>query len=310
MAKCPILEEIYAYRMGIRQAYNNRRFDELEAKVAEAREKKEVFGNGSWKSFQFYASFECRDDEPESMWKLHDRIHQDWLKAKPQSIAAHVSYADFLVEYAWHARGTGFASTVTEEGWKLFRERLAEADRILQQGKTLEEKDPQWARVALIVGRGQGADAEDLDKLADEASAIEPTFWGYHTERATSLLPRWYGKPGDWERYAEKVAARPEGLGDEVYARIVISVAGYHENVFKQTNASWPKTREGLKKLRAKYPKSLELLGYCAKFGALAGDRDFSKEAFAEIGTKYLPSSWRKPELFWQFKNWAEASPR
>lgn len=304
--KCPVQDEIYRFRVEVRQALNNRRFDELETLAKEIRQKKEVFGNGSWKIVQFYAALDLSDDEPEDMWKLHEEIRRAWQIAKPESITARVALADFYVGYAWNARGSGFADTVTARGWELFRERLAFARDVLRQAKALPESDPIWAMVALVVARGQDWKSEDVETLADEAAAAEPTFWGYHTERATSLLPRWGGAPGDWERYAEKVAARPEGLGDEFYARIVMALQGYHDNIFRESKASWPKTRDGLKKLRQKYPESLELLSNCAKLAAYAQDREFAKEMFDQLGMRFVRNVWRTPERFVHVKNWAE----
>ena len=304
--KCPVQEEIYAFRLKVRQAYNNKRFDELETIASDLRKTKETFGNGSWKIVQFYDSFECREDESESMWKLHDSIHRDWVATKRNSVTAKVALADFLLDYAWRARGNDYSDNVTEEGWRLFRERLAGARDVLREASALPEKDPVWGNVALKVARGQEWKATDIDTLLDEITAAEPKFWGYHTERAFSLLPRWYGKDGDWEAFAEKTSARPDGLGDELYARIVIHLRGYYENVFKETKASWQKTKAGLRIMLQKYPQSLEILSAAALVAGTAQDRPFAKEMFDKIGGRYLASTWRKPERFAHFKHWAD----
>src|SRR3569623_1604303 len=122
---------MHAFALKTRQAYNNRRFDELETTAAQLRHDKELFGNGSWKIFSFYSAFECSDEEPESMWQLHEKIHQEWIKAKPESITPRVAYANFLAGYAWYARGSGWASSVPPEGGRLFEARLAAAHRVL-----------------------------------------------------------------------------------------------------------------------------------------------------------------------------------
>ena len=305
-AKDPIQEEIGASNLETRQAYNNRRFDDLEKKAAQLRAGKEVFGNGSWKIAQFYAALACNDAEPESMWQLHDRIHQEWIAAKPASISARVAYADFLTEYAWRARGTGYADKVSEDGWRLFGERLAAARKVLEEARGLEEKDPYWWVTALTVALGQSWDRAQYEVLIAEAHAFEPKFWGYDTSRAVSLLPRWLGEPGDWEAYAEQAAARPDGLGAEVYARIVSRLRGFYENVFRETKASWPKTREGLAEMLRKYPDSLGWLSEAAMLATMAEDRALAKELFDRIGDRYLPSVWRKPERLAHFRHWAE----
>jgi len=305
-ARDPVLDEIYAFRLEVRKAYNNRGFDQLEQMAADLRKKKEVFDNGSWKIVQFYHAFECLDEEPESMWKLHDEIHRAWIEAKPASITANVSYADFLMDYAWYARGSGFADTVTKEGWRLFAQRLEAANAVLKKGRSLAEKDPYWALVSLVVARGEDWDKKDIDALVEEATTTEPTFWEYDVERATSLLPRWHGEPGDWEQYAEQAAARPNGLGDETYARVILELDGYHENIFRESKASWPKTKAGLRKIREKYPRSISLLSGCALLGGLAQDREFAKEMFDALGDNYLPEIWENPERFAHVKHWAE----
>ncbi|MHA3771796.1 hypothetical protein ACXR0O_09700 [Verrucomicrobiota bacterium sgz303538] len=305
VANDPIQEEAYAFRVEVRQAYNNRQFDELEKRATALRAAKETFGNGSWKLAQFYAAFGCRDDEPESMWQLHDQIHKDWIAAKPASITARVAYADFLTEYAWRARGTGYANTVTQQGWQLFQQRMNAAHKVLVDARKLQEKDPYWWLVALQVARGEGWPKAQYDALVTEAKSVEPKFWGYHTERAFSLLPRWYGEEGDWETYAEQEAERPDGLGAEMYARIVMNLRGYHENIFRETKASWPKTREGLEQLRKKYPKSLEFVNQTAMLATVAQDRELAKEMFDQLGDNYMPSVWRKPERFAHYRNWA-----
>ncbi len=304
--KDPISEKIYKFRVQVRQAYNNRRFDDLEGTAGHIRAAKSTFGNGSWMIAQFYESLECRHDEPESMWQLHDQIHRDWIATKPQSLTAQLAYADFLVEYGWHARGSGYADKVTTEGWQLFRERLAAARKLIEGARSWPEKDPFCWVVALEIAMGQQWSKPSYDALVTEAHAIEPSFWGYDTARAFSLLPRWYGEPGDWEAYAEQTSARPDSLGPELYARIVVNLSKYYDNVFQESKASWPKTRAGLEAMRRKYPDWLEPVSDTAMLATLAHDYTLAREMFELTGDTYSPNLWGKPERFARFRNLAK----
>lgn len=302
----PIELAFRAAKLKTRQAYNNRQFDDLEAEAQRLRAGKERSASGSWKIVQFYDALDCADNEPESMWQLHDRIHREWIAAKPTSITARVAYASFLSSYAWQARGGGYADTVTERGWQLFRERLAASRKVLLEARSLDEKDPYWWMEALTVALGQGWDAEQYKVLVDEAHAFEPQFWGYDTSRAYSLLPRWHGEPGDWEAFAEETAARPDGLGIELYARIVMRLRGFYENVFRETKASWPKTREGLQALLKKHPESIGILSEAALLATMAEDRAMARELFDRLDGRCVRSTWKKPERFEHFRHWAE----
>lgn len=304
--KDPIQEEIYAFRVKTRQLYNNRRLAELEQAAAELRRAKPLFDNGSWKIAEFYESFGCRAEEPESMWQLHDRIHQEWVAQFPTSITARVAYADFFTDYAWHARGHEFANKVTKEGWRLFGERLDSASKTLAAARDLTDKDPFWWEVALGVALGQHWSKDEYDRLLEGAKAFEPKFWGYDIARARSLLPRWYGEAGDWEAYAEQATGRPGGLGAEIYARIVMDMSGYYDNIFRETKTSWPKVRQGLIEMRQKYPRSFDLLNQTARLSTLSVDRELAKETFGKLGDNYLPSAWGKPERFVRSRKWAE----
>jgi hypothetical protein len=293
--KDPIQDEIYAFSVMTRNDYNSQRFDNLEKKASNLRETKQLFGNGSWKIVEFYESLACRHDEPESMWQLHDSIHRNWIAAKPLSITAHVAYAGFLVEYAWHARGSGYIDTVTEDGWLLFRERLSLGRKVLNDARALPEKDPVWWSVALTCALGQNAPKSTFDALVEEAHAYEPKFWGYDTQRAYSLLPRWHGKPGDWEAYAELASSRPDGLGEETYARVVIGMSSYYKNIFSESKASWQLTRSGLAQMREKYPDAIEFVKLTAWLATLAGDRALAKEMRDQLGDKHPPEFSGKP---------------
>jgi hypothetical protein len=305
--KDPVQEEIYGFRIAVRQDYNTRRFPELEKRASELRRTKALFGDGRWKLIEFYQAFACRREEPENMWQLHDQIHRDWLTAFPQSITARVAYGDFLTEYAWHARGSGSADTVTAEGWQRFNERLTAATRTVEEVRDLPERDPVSWSVRLRIATGQSWTEDQFDRALEEAKSFEPKFWGYDVSRAVSLLPRWYGKPGAWEEYAEHAATRPDGLGDEVYARIVMALHGYYRNVFRETKASWKKTEAGLEQMRRAYPQSLDILSEAASLAVNAEDREFAKAMFDLLGDRYLSSVWKKPEYFLDCRKWAGA---
>ena len=302
----PVRQEIDAFKVATRKIFDERRFDDLEKLAADLRANKSLFRDGSWKILHFYESFTLSTKEEDKTWKAVEKINQEWIDAKPGSITAYVAQANFFVDYAWYVRGSGFASSVSDRENFSFAKRLESAFEILRTSRTFPEKDPMWWNVALTTAIGQGWPKADFDHLIDEAVAFEPNYHSHDLQRAYSLLPRWHGEPGDWEAYAMKAAERKGGLGAETYARIVIDLRRYHEQIFRNSKASWPKTKEGLQQLRMKYPESLEFINEAALLATMAEDQAYAREMFDLLGDTYLPFVFRKPESFAHYRHWAQ----
>jgi hypothetical protein len=303
--KGKITTEIWEFRLKTRSLYNASKFDELEALAAQIRADRTRFGNGSWKISQFYQSLACRSDEPESMWQLHERIHENWDAAKPRSITASVAHAEFFIDYAWHARGGGYSNTVTKEGWRLFAERLAKAREFLEKSMNFEPKCPVWWRVCMTLAKGQGWSRDDFEKLFQDAKAFESQFWGYDVAKAEYLLPRWHGQPGEWEYTLTLELNRPKGLGLETYSRVVSALRGYYKNIFRESHASWPQTRDGFELMRQRYPDSLEILSEYCQLACLADDRALARKLFDELGGQMIVGTWDHQKDFRHYRNWA-----
>ncbi len=299
-------EDIYAFSAEQREIFTQSRFDALEATAAKLRASKEVFGNGLWKITVFYEAFDCSDEEPEGVWKQHEKIHKKWMEAKPDSAVARVAYAGFLANYAWYARGSGYADSVTPEGWRLFHERLDEAREILIAAHALpdKDKDPMFYQTAMVVALGKGWQRGGYDDLMTEALAFEPKFWSYDSARAYALLPRWYGRKGDWEDYAAGRPREANGLGSNLCPDRVRSAEVLREHF--QVNASWPPDAGGLQALLKKYPHSLNFLSKPTILAKQAGDRTTAKDAFEKLGDSYLDSAWKNRAEFVRDRHWAQ----
>lgn len=125
-------------------------------------------------------------------------------------------------------------------------------------------------------------------------------------ERAQYLLPRWHGKAGDWEDAAEQEIERAGGGGLETYARVVNSQRDYYKNVFRESRASWDKTRQGYELLRKRYPESETILNIYARLAWMAADREVLAKLIADIGDGQIPDIWgQKGDEFARAKAWA-----
>ena len=254
----------------------------------------------------FYDALSKRFHTGDAGYLADLKIFKNWEQAFPESTIRRVALARFLIDYAWHARGSGYAHTVTEEGWRLFDERLNYAWKILTSVRRSEIKDPHGYEMAIVAAMGLGLGMTELDMIVFESRRHFPTYYPTDTRRAYSLLPRWHGEAGDWEAFAMEAAQIEGGLGDEVYVRILIKLKPYYANIFRETKAVWGTAKKGLEILNKKYPNSMEIQNYTAYFAVLGNDRTMAAEYFDKLGSAYLKSVWRKPERFVHFRTWAK----
>jgi hypothetical protein len=212
----------------------------------------------------FFKSFEYKgwlDTPPD--WDSFFRQLDAWDAAFPKSPVSRIARTKALINYAWEARGKGYADTVTEEGWRLMGERLRTALASLQQAQTRGGEDyPAYWHNYLNLALGLGAKQDDALKLADKALSKFRDDAGIYSGTCCYLLPRWHGDPGQWQAWLKSKQDHVEwgknGMPAALYARIMWRVYVYIEDElsFEDPNLSWPKTREGLDELCKEYPDS------------------------------------------------------
>ena len=104
-----------------------------------------------------------------------DELKQ-WTAARPQSITAHLCLAKFWIDYAWKARGSGYAHTVTSRGWDVMGERLEYAHEELAAAAPLKPRCPVFYDIMQNLALGQGWERESYDTVFSEAVAFEPNY--------------------------------------------------------------------------------------------------------------------------------------
>lgn len=101
--------------------------------------------------------------------------------------------ADFYLEYAWRARGHGYANQVTREGWRLFRKRLAVAQKALDLAWAEDPYDAQIPTLMISIAEGQQKPRSDMEKWFRRAMKLDPNDYLACRSKLHYLLPQWYG---------------------------------------------------------------------------------------------------------------------
>src|ERR1700746_3038169 len=113
------------------------------------------------------------------------------------------------------------ADTVTPEGWRLFDERVKEAQVVLDGSAKMQHMCPQWYSEMMTVGLAQSWDAKRVKENFDRGIQFEPDYYYLYLQFANYLLPKWDGHPGDASAFARSSADRLGGsAGDLLYFQI------------------------------------------------------------------------------------------
>ena len=98
------------------------------------------------------------------------------------------------VDIAWKARGEGWASTVTDDGWKVFSEHLAKAREALVASWRENPKSPLAAtKMITVVMAGAGRAGETERVWFDRAIAAQCDYRPAYSAIEWAYRPRWCG---------------------------------------------------------------------------------------------------------------------
>ena len=135
-----------------------------------------------------------------------------WIAGGNELALGHLIKGRAHIAWAWAARGSGTADTVSEDGGNLFEEHLMRAESDLAQAAKLDPADPTpWAHL-ITVARGLGQGLDLARERFDQAARRDPEHWTAHFQMLTLLCAKWDGSHATMFAFAQEVSKRvPEG---------------------------------------------------------------------------------------------------
>jgi Domain of unknown function (DUF4034) len=229
-------------------------------------------------------------------WDAVGQKIQRWRSDRPYSRAAAITEAIYWEQYAWNARGNGYASTVTDEGWSLFNERLKKAETALNESRSLASESPLWRATFLEVGNGLNWPKPRLLQEFADGVAKDRTFLPFYTKMARFLSPKW---GGDWrlvDEFVKQAVKDTQGdLSSSMYARIYMSVdtcncGGF--NLFRDTQANWTDMKRGFEDLVRLFPHSDWNFNKFAAYACIADDKQTFLSLRFRLAKTIVPAAW------------------
>ncbi|WP_020468813.1 hypothetical protein [Zavarzinella formosa] len=168
----------------------------------------------------------------------------------------------FYIDYAWEARGNGFADEVTEEGAKLYKERLVKAREHFAAAWRADDQCAEAAVGMIRVCVGLGLPAEEMETWFARARKANPTLYEAFEAKFNYLKPQWHGSNEELLAYARQLAKHPD-WGRQV----PILMMAAHELIARQSGDSvayftrnpqvWKDIQPVLEEMRKRFPKSI-----------------------------------------------------
>lgn len=239
----------------------------------------------------FRSAFNNEKDWSKSLARVEE------LKKKfPNKPFVALAEVEYWEAYAWNARGGGYASSVTQEGWKLFHERLMRAEKVLIDTKPYSANLPVWYSAMVNIQSLLNRPEDQRDKVLMEGIKRYPTYYPIYFGMLEHLTPKW---GGSWDTVDNMIVWSVEQTkateGNSMYARLYWVASGglpEGESLFKDTHASWPKMKRGFEDLMTHHPKSKWNLNNFAMFSCMAGDKKTFLTLRKRIGKDVIDAAW------------------
>jgi hypothetical protein len=286
-----------------RRLFDARSWAELDSLADRLRSQRLRFQGGGWQLHVLYTILSTVNSPSESdeAWDTQIAALQEWIRRAPLSPTPRIALADTYEKFAWKARGGNFADKVPDEGWRLFGERMQKSREALEQAEQIGRDDPEWYTTMLITTAAQDWDRSKAEALVDESLSREPGYFYIARVQANNLLPRWYGEPGDTERFVAKIADRIGGEeGDATYFFVAETILTETANCSQCSPPpmSWERIRRGYAAIERQYgTNNFEKNAY-ALIALQAGDHETARSAFQKIGENWDPDVWGSRALF------------
>jgi hypothetical protein len=230
-----------------------------------------------------------------------------WVAARPRDAAARLIRGSHGVNWAWEARTSGRAAQVTDEGWRLFFERLEAAWEDLYEAAKLDHDDASiywrmiWAAVGLQL------DEEVARGCFEAAVRCDPDHYNAHQAMLSYLCKKWHGSHDAMFQFARETFNRA-AVGSRAHvvmahAHIERWLYASHFDGDPDADGYWKRALVGAE-LVAAYEKSIgspqhqvtrlthDLRNYFAYVLTLVGEYKLARVEFQHVGNRPTKFPW------------------
>lgn len=144
---------------------------------------------------------------------------------------------DKYVDFAWLARGGGWANTVSEGGWKLFGERLERGEAALRSSWHLSPTLAQVPRRMIWVCIGLGHPRPEMERWFRRGQELSSGWYDLYQGKSQYLMPKWHGSRREVVQFGRACLTDTNAVG-----RPRLMIVDIHEELERYFREDDPKT--------------------------------------------------------------------
>jgi hypothetical protein len=119
----------------------------------------------------------------------------------------------YYIGYAWVARGSGWASTVSDQGWKLMQERLQVARESLEKSWNISPIED--VAVSMItLNMGDTGNRAEMERWFNRAMELNPASYNACEAKLLWLMPKWHGSAREAIAFGRECVTNTAWKGD------------------------------------------------------------------------------------------------
>ena len=283
----------------------NKRYDSLENHLLSLLRERKRDKDGQ---FLLYLAYHKLYNVPETQNSYATRIFQlkTWLTQYNSSHFANACLGMIHINYAWYARGGGFANTITEEGGRLFKERLLTAKDYLERAFSLDPSDPNVPANLITVAKGLGLERKEMERQFQRAILADPTNHQAYFAKLEYLMPKWHGSKEEMFLFARE-SAKKAPLNSRISGVLLTAHwemyfrSGENRSYFGDPNI-WKEMKEVYQTLTKSFPEAKTTHNWFARTAYLAGDYKVAQEELKIIGEDWDENVWGNKSAFEEVK--------
>jgi membrane associated rhomboid family serine protease len=220
----------------------------------------------------------------------------DWRRRVKSSVMADLAEAMYLSDWAWTARGSGFANSISPQNLAIYEYRTEMAAASLADVAERAANNPLWYTLSLNVGLDQTKDKQELRDIFDQGRAKAPNYRPLYRGMLRILMPRWGGSYEEVDKFINEIKEKSsKERGYERYAELYSMYAqleGDELDLFADTPAFWSGMRQGYLGLVRRYRTSASVLNSFADFACRAGDKETYSRLRHDVGMRVVSAAW------------------